>query len=41
MDFFPIFGDLTDPNAVGDIFLDATRYDVVADIGVIVCPSTN
>jgi len=35
MDFFPIY---TDHNAIGDIFLDATRYDVIADIDVIVCP---
>ena len=40
MDFFPTFGDLTDPEAVGDIFLDTTRFDVIADIGIIVCPSS-
>jgi len=39
MDFFPIFGDLTDPNAVGDVFFDTTRFDVIADIGIIVCPT--
>lgn len=34
MDFFPIFSD---PATVGDIFLDVIRYEVIADIGVIVC----
>lgn len=38
MDFFPEFGDL-DADAIGDIFLDTTRFDVIAEIGIIVCPS--
>lgn len=37
MDFFPIFS--SDINGtVGDIFLDVVRYEVIADIGLIVCP---
>lgn len=34
MDFFPIF----DTDQFGDIFLDVIRYEVIADIGLIVCP---
>jgi hypothetical protein len=34
MDFFPIF----EGNAEGDIFLDAIRYEIIADLGIIVCP---
>lgn len=37
MDFFPIF-DESDPDATGDIFLDAIRYEIIADVGAIVCP---
>ena len=36
-DFFPIFSN-TDFNATGDIFLDVIEYEVIADIGVVVCP---
>jgi hypothetical protein len=34
MDLFPIFED----DAEGDIFLDAIRYEVIANLGIIVCP---
>lgn len=34
MDFFPIF----DADEEGDIFIDAIRYEVIADLGIIVCP---
>jgi hypothetical protein len=37
MDFFPVFSD-TVANATGDIFLDVIEYEVIADMGVIVCP---
>jgi hypothetical protein len=37
MDFFPIFSD-RDPNATGDIFIDVIQYEVIADIGTLVCP---
>jgi hypothetical protein len=33
MDFFPLFDD-----GFGDIFLNVTLYEVVADLGLIVCP---
>jgi hypothetical protein len=36
-DFFPIFSN-TDVNATGDIFIDVIEYEVIADIGVVVCP---
>ena len=36
-DFFPIFSN-TDVNATGDIFLDVIEYEVIADIGLVVCP---
>lgn len=38
LDFFPIFSD-TDPNATGDIFLDVIEYEIIADLGTIVCPN--
>lgn len=45
MDFFPIYSaDLLDPAAnttLGDVFLDTEVYEVIADIGIIVCAPTN
>jgi hypothetical protein len=35
MDFFPIFDGA---NSTGDVFLDSVRYEVIADLGLIVCP---
>jgi hypothetical protein len=39
MDFFPIFdGNVTTVTDYGDIFLDVVRYEVIANLGLIVCP---
>jgi hypothetical protein len=33
MDFFPVY----ETDSPGDLFLDAVRYEVIADLGIIVC----
>jgi len=40
MDFFPIYEDTDSNSGINDIFLNATRYDVIAEIGVLECPET-
>ncbi|GAX10073.1 hypothetical protein FisN_2Lh341 [Fistulifera solaris] len=37
MDFFPVHEE--DDDAAGDIFINVTRYEIEADLGLIICPT--